>query len=190
MAPAHGTFNDGLNVRTGEQVKPRGPNASYLDEYIGEVWDMYRTQDLVMTVGEWPTFRGRVGSDNVLTFSDGIDTYKIYDKPTTTEVMLGNGVLDDATGTSPRTPKHDKQLQLQAQICAALNRRVAHQPWERWYNAAYFYPEGQRANFFTKFWHDHSFNGLAYGFSYDDVGGHSPSIYTPAPVSVTYTIGK
>ncbi len=178
MAPAHGTF------------KADGPNATYLDAYIGEIWDMYRSRDLVMKVGDWPTFRGRVGPDNVMTFTDGIDTYKINGKPTTQEVMLGNGVLDDARGTTPGTEKYNKQLQLQAQLCAALNRHVAEQPNERWYNAAYFYPEGSTANWFTKFWHEHSYNGLAYGFSYDDVGGHSPSIYTPAPTSVTYTIGK
>lgn len=190
MAPAHGTFNDGLNITTGEQVKPRGENAAYLDAYISEIWNKYRTEDLIMKVGDWPTFRGRVGADDVMTFTDGVDTYRINGKPTTTMVMLGNGLLDDATGTSPNTPKHDKQLQLQAQLCAALNRHVAEQPNDRWYNAEYFYPAGKPANFFTKFWHQHSFNGLAYGFSYDDVGGHSPSIYTPSPVSVTYTIGK
>ena len=151
---------------------------------------MYRSRDLVMKVGNWPTFTGRVGPDDVLTFTDGIDTYKIYGKPTTQEVMLGNGVLDDARGTTPGTEKYNKQLQLQAQICAALNRHVAEQPNERWYDAAYFYPEGSTANWFTKFWHEHSYNGLAYGFSYDDVGGHSPSIYTPAPRTVTYTIGR
>jgi hypothetical protein len=190
MAPAHGTFNDGLNVTTGAQDKPRGENAAYLDAYISDIWNKYRNENLVLKVGDWPTFTGRVGLDDVFTFTDGIDSYKIYGKPTTTEVMLGNGVLDDATGTAPATPKHDKQLQLQAQICAALNRHVAEQSSDRWYNAEYFYPAGKPANFFTKFWHQHSYNGLAYGFSYDDVGGHSPSIYTPSPVSVTYTIGK
>ena len=190
MAPAHGTFNDGLNVTTGAQDKPRGENAAYLDAYITDIWNKYRNENLVLKVGEWAAFTGRVGLDDVFTFTDGVDTVKIYGKPTTTEVMLGNGVLDDATGTAPATPKHDKQLQLQAQICAALNRHVAEQPWDRWYNAEYFYPASKPANFFTKFWHQHSINGLAYGFSYDDVGGHSPSIYTPSPVAVTYTIGK
>lgn len=178
MAPAHATFKAG------------GPNAHYLDAYIAEIWDLYRSRDLVMKVGDWPTFTGRVGPDDVLTFTDGIDTYKIHGKPTTQEVMLGNGLLDDARGTTPGTEKYNKQLQLQAQLCAALNRHVAEQPNERWYDARYFYPEGSTANWFTKFWHEHSYNGLAYGFSYDDVGGHSPSIYTPAPVSVTYTIGR
>lgn len=189
-APAHATFNDGINVATGAQVKPRGENADYLDAYISEIWDKHRTEDLVLKVGDWPTFRGRVGLDDVLTLSDGIDTVRINGKPSTTEVMLGNGVLDDATGTTPGSSAYHKQLQIQAQLCAALNRHVAEQPNDRWYNAEYFYPAGKTANFYTRFWHEHSINGLAYGFSYDDVGGHSPSIYTPSPVSVTYTIGK
>jgi hypothetical protein len=190
MAPAHATFNDGINVTTGAQDQPRGEHAGYLDAYIDEIWTKYRNEELVINVGEWPTFRGRVGLNDVFTFSDGIDTVKIHGKPTTTMVMLGNGLLDDATGTVLASSKHDKQLQLQAQICAAINRHVAEQVSSRWYNADYFYPAGKSSNFFTKFWHQHSINALAYGFSYDDVGGHSPSIYTPSPVSVTYTIGK
>lgn len=189
-APAHATFNDGINVATGAQVKPRGEHAGYLDAYISEIWNKHRTEDLVLNVGDWPTFRGRVGLDDVLTLSDGIDTVRINGKPSTTEVMLGNGVLDDASGTTPGSSQYHKQLQIQAQLCAALNRHVAEQPNDRWYNADYFYPAGSSANWFTRFWHEHSINGLAYGFSYDDVGGHSPSIYTPSPVSVTYTIGR
>ena len=30
---------------------------------------------------------------------------------------------------------------------------------------------------------------VSYGFSYDDVGDHSPSLYTTAPTTVTYSIG-
>ncbi len=191
MSPAHATFDDGLDVHTGTQARPRGANADYLDAYISQVWDKYRQQDLVMNLQNgWPTFTGRVGADNVLTFTDSQGSYKIRGKPSTTEVMLGNGLLDDATGTLNNKLAHDKQLQLQAQVCAALNRHVAEEPFERWWNGAYFYPAGQAANYFTKFWHEHSLNGLAYGFSYDDVGGHSPSIYTPSPTSVTFTIGK
>ena len=137
----------------------------------------------------WPTFTGRVGSDNILRLTDGQGSYNINGRPSTTEVMLGNGVLDDASGTTDRA-SHDKQLQLQAQVCAALNRHVAEQSFDKWWNAAFFYPAGSTANWFVKFWHSHSLNGLAYGFSYDDVGGHSPSIFTPSPVAVTYTIGK
>lgn len=190
MSPAHASFDDGINVATGAQDRPRGANAAYLDDYVTSIWNQYKTQDLVVDLHNgWPQMTGRVGADNVFTFSDGAGSYRINGKPTTTQVMLGNGLLDDASGTSDKLA-HDKQLQLQAQICAALNRHVAEQSFNHWWDAAYFYPASQPANYFTKFWHRHSINGLAYGFSYDDVGGHSPSIYTPGPQSVTFTIGR
>ncbi len=176
IAPAHATFQTG------------GPNADYLKGYIDQVWEQYRHQPLILNLQNgWPTFTGNVVGDSFV-FTDGAGTYKINAKPTTSMAMLGNGVLDDSSGASGLV--RDKQLQLQAQVCAALNRRVAHRDGKDWHNSAFFYPEGQTANYFTKFWHDHSINGLAYGFSYDDVGSYSPSIYTWSPVSVTYTIGK
>ncbi len=190
ISPGHASFDDGVNVKTHAQDRTRGANASYLDSYITQIWESYKTRDLVMNLQNgWPTFTGRVGADNILRFSDGQGSYNINGRPSTTEVMLGNGVLDDASGTTDRA-SHDKQLQLQAQVCAALNRHVAEQSFDKWWNAAFFYPAGSTSNWFVKFWHSHSLNGLAYGFSYDDVGGHSPSIYTPSPIAVTYTIGK
>jgi hypothetical protein len=190
MSPAHGSFDDGIDVKTGTQARPRGANATYLDDYISSVWNQYRSQDLVLNLQNgWPTFTGRVDANDTLTFTDSVGSYHINGKPSTTEVMLGNGLLDDASGTADKLA-HDKQLQLQAQVCAALNRHVADQAFGSWWDGAHFYPAGQAANYFTKFWHRHSLNGLAYGFSYDDVGGHSPSIYTPSPVAVTFTIGQ
>lgn len=175
MAPAHATFQTG------------GPNVNYLDDYISSVWEQYRHQDLVLNLNNgWATFTGRVQGD-VFVFTDGQGTYRINGKPTTSMAMLGNGFLDDSSGATGLI--RDKQLQLQAQVCAALNRRVAHQEGSKWHNSAYFFPAGEAANYFTKFWHDHAINGLTYGFSYDDVGGYSPSVYTSAPTSVTYTIG-
>lgn len=175
MAPAHASFQTG------------GPNVNYLGNYIDSVWEQYRHQNLVLNLNNgWPTFTGHVEGD-AFVFTDGLGTYRINGKPTTSMAMLGNGFLDDSSGATGLI--RDKQLQLQAQICAALNRHVAHLDGSKWYNSAYFFPAGGAANYFTKFWHDHALNGLTYGFSYDDVGGYSPSIYTSAPVSVTYTIG-
>lgn len=177
MAPAHASFQNG------------GQNANYLDDYISAVWDQYRNQDLVLNLHNgWPTFTGRVQGDTFV-FTDGQGTYRINGKPSTSMVMLGNGLLDDKTGASSQN-EIDKQLQLQAQVCAALNRHVAHLSGDSWYDYTQFFAAGSKANYFTKFFHDHALNGLTYGFSYDDVGGYSPSIYTPSPVSVTYTIGK
>lgn len=173
MAPAHATFGkDGVNER-------------YLDTYISEIWDKYRNEDLVMDLKNgWPVFTGRVVGDT-FRFTDSAGSYYINGKPTTAMVMLGAGLLDDPKGTSDI----GKQLQLQAQMCAALNRHVAGQSFDKWWHSPAFYPASAAANYFTKFWHDHSLNALAYGFAYDDVGGYSPSIHTAKPKTVTYTIG-
>lgn len=173
MAPAHSSF------------QKDGANETYLASYIDQVWQKYTNEDIVIDLKNgWAPFTGRVVG-GVFRFTDGTGTYFINGKPSTSEVMLGNGLLDDPRNASDV----GKQLQLQAQLCAALNRRVAHLAFNQWWNPANFYPSGQPANYYAKFWHDHSLNGLAYGFAYDDVGAHSPSIHTPKPVSVTYTIG-
>jgi hypothetical protein len=175
MAPAHATFQAGQ------------ANEHYLDDYISAVWTQYGQQDLVLDLRNgWGTFRGRV-SGNVMRFTDANGgVYFINGKPTTAMVMLGNGLLDDTSGGPTNA---GKQLQLQAQLCAALNRRVAHLPFASWWDPAAHFPAGQVANHFTRFWHEHSLDALAYGFAYDDVGARSPSIHTPSPQTVTFSIG-
>lgn len=173
MAPAHATFTAGK------------AHANYLQAYIDAVWAKYRTQDLVFTLGGLGTFTGRVVGDQFrFTGGNKGGTFFINGKPTTAMALLGSGVLADAAGASDV----GTQLQIQAQICAALNRHVVEQP-ANWHDAAAFYPAGQPANWFAKFWHDHSIDELAYGFAYDDVGGFSPSLHTDAPTVVTFTIG-
>jgi hypothetical protein len=174
VAPAHATFLDG------------GPNATYLDAYVTQVWSQYTTQDLVIDLHNgWAPFTGRV-SGNVFHFTDANGgSYWINGKPTTSMVLLGDGLLNDPSGASDV----GKQLQLQAQMCAALNRQVAQRAFADWWNSTYFYPAGLPANSFAKYWHDHSIDALSYGFAYDDVGSYSPSVHTEAPVSVTFTIG-
>lgn len=175
VAPAHGTF------------QKDGDQQTYLDAYIAQVWAQWTNQDLVIDLQNgWKPFTGRVVGDRLrFTDADG-GVYYINGRPTTPMALLGNGLLDDPTGG---TTDVKKQLQLQAQVCAALNRRVAHLAFSQWWNPSAYYPGQLPANWFAKFWHDHSINALAYGFAYDDVGGHSPSIHTDGPVSVTYTIG-
>lgn len=183
MAPAHASF----------QIRPDGvvgDHAYYLDDYIDQVWDKWRNEDLILTLDNgWPTFTARVIGDE-LVFDDGLGQYIIHGRPSTSEVMLGNGLLDDPSGTVIGSDAYHKQLQLQAQVAAAINRHVAHLQGAYWHEVNHFFPEGSAANWYTKFWHDHALNGLTYGFSYDDIGGYSPSIYTYSPVSVTYTIGR
>ena len=174
MAPAHATF------------KPGAANANYLQPYIDAVWARYRNEDLVFTLQNLGTFRGRVSGDR-FTFTGGspAGTFYINGKPDTAMVLLGAGLLADASGNPTNI---GTQLQIQAQICAALNRHVMETP-ANWYVQSAHYPSGQLGNWYAKFWHDHSINKKAYGFAYDDVGDFSPSLHTTSPTTVTYTIG-
>jgi hypothetical protein len=174
VAPAHATF------------RPGEAHAHYLDAYIQSVWNRYTTETLTFTNAQG-TFTGQVVNGQ-FRFSDGQGTYYIHRAPTTSEALLGNGALNDATGTTPGTPAYDKQLQIQAQMCAAINRHVVEDP-EHWSNANYFYPGSQAANWYAKFWHDHNVGRQSYGFAYDDVWNFSSSLHTPAPTVATVTIG-
>ena len=108
-------------------------------------------------------------------------TYVIHGKPTTSEVFEGYGVL--ASG-------NPMELALEAWICAALNRHVAHlEPDAYWNNASAYYNAGP-CNYFSKFWHDHSERGgLAYGFCYDDVNDHSATTFTTNARGVVVRLG-
>lgn len=174
VAPAHATF------------RPGEANAHYLDAYIQSVWNRYATETLTFTNAQG-TFTGQVVNGK-FQFTDGQGTYFIHRAPTTSEALLGNGALNDATGTTPGTPAYDKQLQIQAQMCAAINRHVVEDP-EHWSNSNYFYKAQAPANWYAKFWHDHNVARQSYGFAYDDVWNFSSSLHTPAPTVATVTIG-
>jgi hypothetical protein len=176
IAPAHGSF------------RIDGNDGHYLDAYIDEIWEKYRLEDLVFT-NHLGTFTGRVQTNGVFLFTsnNSKDTYRIKAKPTTAEVMLGNGVLDDA-GDANGGEAIKTQLQVQAQLCAALNRHVAETP-EKWADAASYYPPDKASNTYSAFWHDRSIDRLTYGFAYDDVWHASSSLYHPAPTTATVTIG-
>jgi hypothetical protein len=172
VAPAHGSFGSA------------GANAHYLDGYIQGLWTKYASQTLTFT-DQQGTFTGHVVGGK-FQFTDGQGTYTIARAPTTQEALLGNGVLNDATGQTPGTAGYDKQLQIQAQMCAAINRHIVENP-AQWSTPGAFY--ATPSNAYSRFWHDHALNGLSYGFAYDDVGGFSSSLHTAAPTIATVTVG-
>jgi len=172
MAPSHASFQAG------------GVNANYLQPVIDAAWAKYRTQNLEFALDNLGSFVGRVNGD-VMTFTgaNGAKHY-INGKPSTSMVMLGNGLLNDASGASDV----GTQLQLQAQVSAAFNRGVFDSP-ANWHNAQNFYPAGVASNHYARFWHAHSLRQLSYGFAYDDVANQSPSLHTSSPTDVTLRIG-
>lgn len=75
-----------------------------------------------------------------------------------------------------------------AAMCSALNRHVAHLAQSQWMTSSLFY-QGAPANYYAKFWHDHSIGGLAYGFPYDDYGSYSSFISHGNPQWLLVAVG-
>jgi hypothetical protein len=168
IAPAKSNFNAGK------------ANGNYFDAYVNQVWSTYAARDLVFTA-EAGTFRGRViGNDFVFSKDGGPANLYIRGKPTTQAIFEGSGNL--ASGSS-------QELVVQAQITAAFNRHLlVNVDPAQWSNAASYYAAGP-ANYYAKFWHDHSIDGLAYGFCYDDVRSKSSLLEHPAPKGLIVTVG-
>ncbi|WP_186438257.1 beta-1,3-glucanase family protein [Cohnella terricola] len=90
-------------------------------------------------------------------------------KPTTQDVLLGIGAASNP------------------QDCAALNRGVYGDP-AHWTDPNYYYKSAP-SNFYSKFWHDHSIDGLSYGFCYDDVYNQAAYLEHNDPTALIVTIG-
>ena len=57
-----------------------------------------------------------------------------------------------------------------------------------WKDASTFYNSAP-ANYYAKFWHDHSRGAKAYGFPYDDVGSYSTYVSHSDPEYMLVAIG-
>lgn len=161
MAPCKATFNEGQQY------------GNYFDAYIDSIWAEYTDKDLVFTC-QPGTFRGRVVGDQMIFSQDGGATGLVVNKPTTQDAFEGKGAL--ATGNT-------LELVVQAQLCAAINRGVAHLTDSQWDDASLFY-QNDTANFYADFFHRHSVDGLAYGFCYDDVYDYSTLLHYTEPTAL------
>lgn len=73
------------------------------------------------------------------------------------------------------------------EVCAALNRHVYTEP-DNWNRVDQYY-QAAPANYYAKFWHDHSIDGLAYGFCYDDVNGQAAYLEVGDPKGLIVRVG-
>lgn len=73
-----------------------------------------------------------------------------------------------------------------AKTCAAINRHVYTS--SDWVTVSNYY-KAAPANYYAKFWHDHSINGLAYGFAYDDVNGQAAYLEIGDPKGLIIRVG-
>jgi hypothetical protein len=132
-----------------------GPHAHYFDNYVDEVWEMY-AQEKKTPSGK---YIGKV-VQGALTFTpvEGGKVAKPFTcakKPSTQDIFLGEGVLSNNPA-----------------FAGAFNRHVAADPAD-WKDPAKFY-QAEPCNWYAKFFHEHSIDHKAYGFSYDDASEQAP----------------
>jgi hypothetical protein len=171
MAPAHDSF------------APGKPNGNYFDGYVNDMWTFYASNDLPVVAGA-RAFVGRTQGTQ-LVFSE-IDQHNgqfagssyAVNKPSTQAVLLCNDVFLDGDAT---------QQQIEAQLCAAINRHVMGDA-TRW-NVPSAYYASAPYNEYARFWHDHGISGLAYGYAFDDVNNQSSTVQVPVPEHIVLGIG-
>ncbi|VXB98832.1 Carbohydrate-binding protein [Flavobacterium sp. 9AF] len=170
-----------------------GPYANYLKSYIDAIWNKYKNQDLIFYAGQAGVFKGRViGEQLEMVGQSGAfvgRTGRVQYRPSTQEALEGKGVLDR------RLVDGDLDLVIQAQLTAAINRHVvdvtsANPGQQNWHNIPSFY-QANPMNHYAKFWHlpGISVDNLSYGFAYDDVADHSPSLHTTQPTKAVAVFG-
>ncbi|GEB49725.1 MULTISPECIES: glycoside hydrolase family 64 protein [Streptomyces] len=72
--------------------------------------------------------------------------------------------------------------------CAGLNRHVAELPEDQQADPANFYKSAP-ANYYAKFWHDHSIDNRSYGFPYDDAEGQDTLVTSDNPEYLVVAVG-
>ena len=166
VAPVHGGF------------RAAQANGGYFTNYISSVWSQYTGSDLTIPIPQG-TFTGRVQADGRLRFTRSGDAASYYvGRPSSEEVFAGSG---------PMTAGNDIEQQLGAQVCAAFHRHVLENP--AFINSSTQYYHAAPADYYSKFWHDHSINGKAYGFCYDDRNGQDSILSCASPRGIVLSVG-
>src|SRR5271163_1394965 len=125
-------------------MAPGGANANYFDSYIAGAWSSYSTTPLSITLNG-RQFTG-TASSSTLTFNEvnpvaaNVGETFVVQQPSTQDVLECAGTM--ATGVPGATPRlqdeNAVQLQLENQICSAINRHVLLTP-SNWANASAYY---------------------------------------------------
>ncbi|CCF38670.1 glucanase B [Colletotrichum higginsianum] len=176
-----------LSPNSGIVMQP-GLFQGYYQPHVDAVWHKYRGADLtVNTQAEWGNVKGRVGSDNLLSFGD----VGSFAKPSARDIF------SCSTGPFGGYPKNQAQMgAIGARIAAAFNRStllVNDQQPEGESVANYYYKDA-RTNHYSRICHEISPDGRGYAFPYDDVGpasgsDQSGSLFDSNPKVLTIGIG-
>jgi beta-galactosidase len=170
-----------------------GANAHYFDSSIANAWSSYITTPVTIALSG-RKFTGSA-SGSALTFTEVNPTAShlgetfVVLQPSTQDVLgCAGNMAKGVGGSTPQLQDENAvQLQLENQICSAINRGVLSSPAD-WASVPSYYKLSP-ANFYSAFWHRHSIGGVAYGYSYDDNNNQSTTIATPKPEHMAWGIG-
>lgn len=182
LAPGHGIENGVLS-------------AAYLEAYIDTVWAHYTATQETLTLN--PTFVDGtaytsigVMSDDVFTFTTtpGGGTHTI-NKPTSKDVFLCNGVFNGTGSQTDFTIDAD----IKNQVASALNRGILPlAKGAKLCNSSNFYATTTynkgAFNTYAQLLHELSYDGLSYGFAYDDQCNQSCDVSVNSPSALAITI--
>ena len=171
-----------------------GTNATYFDNYVNSVWSYFATNTLTLSLNNGS--REFIGNTNDSSFvfteknlNNGAYVGGNYTvgKPTTSEIFACDGVFNNDGNNGNGSPQAGGTLAIEVQLCAAFNRHVVENP-AQWTVPSDFYLAAP-ANYYAKFWHQHSVGSLAYGFPYDDASGFSSTIQSSHTQHMAFGIG-
>ncbi|MFH6688343.1 beta-1,3-glucanase family protein [Cellulosimicrobium funkei] len=151
-------------------------SSASIDSYVTEVWNSYRTRDMVVTPFSHEPgtqFRGRVDGDWFRFRNGSGQEVAAFKKPDASSVYGCHKDLqapnDHVVGPIART------------LCAALVRTTAlTNPNQPDASSAGFYQDA-RTNVYAKLAHQQMANGKAYAFAFDDVGAHESLVHDGNP---------
>lgn len=199
VSPDNGIYNTVHKI-------PNTPtfNLAYYDAYIDQVWSKYRNEDLTMLTSAFGTYKGRVSSSNQMVFTQSGSPDIVIEKPTTSDVIIGNGALvKPAQGLDPSTRQARVVNEIASAMSAAFNRTtlLTDPTMTRNYccnncKPATYY-QASPTNLYSRVIHENSLPtasapfGAAYGFGYDDNCDQSSFISdNKDPSTLTITVPK
>lgn len=153
-------------------------SSASIDAYVTEVWNSYRTRDMVITPFSHEPgtqFRGRIDGDWFRFRNGSGQEVAAFKKPDASSVYGCHKDLqapnDHVVGPIART------------LCAALVRTTAlTNPNQPDASNAGFYQDA-RTNVYAKLAHQQMANGKAYAFAFDDVGAHESLVHDGNPTA-------
>ncbi|KAL8905923.1 MAG: hypothetical protein Q9171_006487 [Xanthocarpia ochracea] len=161
----------------------------YYEKYVNQVWDKYKKEQLSIDTqnGNWGTLRGKVGDNNILTFSKPGKQYT-FTKPSTADIF--------SCSTGPFNLPNDEYGNLGARIAAGFNRSTLLASNSQPNNPPVkgYYQGEHPTNHYSRILHEVNTDRLGYAFPYDDVTpangqDQSGKVADPAPRSFTVTVG-